>query len=178
MRNFTILLCIAALGCGPEDLSEDAVESTLESEPSAANQAVSADETAAQESSVLATTDAPAEEPTAEPEDPFADLVLVNVETTVYYDGLYSGALQVGIFKTYPATGGPVAFKRIEEPVFPQQVTLKNVEAGTWFVVAQIDQLPESPTLPGPEDPQGGSEPVVIEFADDAPSAELTILDP
>ncbi len=162
MRTLTTLLCAAALGCGADETANTAP--------------IANTDTSSQPDGQTAATDAPSPEP--ELPDPFAELVLVDVQATVHYEGAFTGPLQVGVFKTYPATGGPVAFKRIDEPIFPQTLTLKNVEKGTWYVVARVDQAPDSPTLPGPEDPQGSSEAIVIESADDTPSTTLHVVVP
>ncbi len=117
---------------------------------------------------------APIEE---DPVDPFADVVVADIIVTVDYAGAAAGPLQVGAFTTYPPTGAPAAIVRVDDPVYPVQVTLKGLESGTWHAVAMVDQLPESPTLPGLEDPVGGSSPVDI-ATEDAVMTTVEIADP
>jgi hypothetical protein len=102
---------------------------------------------------------------------------LTDIEVTVDYDGEPMGAVGIGVFPTCPVDGAPVSFRRVTDPVFPLQTTLVNVEDGEYCVYAFVDLPPENPNLPGPEDPQGDVQGIVVE-AGAVVSAAVTILDP
>ncbi len=109
--------------------------------------------------------------------DPFAEVLTADVRVVVNYAGAVTGPLQVGAFTTNPPTGAPAAVARVNEPVFPVEVTLKSLEEGTWYVVAMVDALPESPSLPGVEDPLGVSAAVTV-LGDGVVDTTVTIQDP
>jgi len=98
--------------------------------------------------------DASATASDAQPDtDPPADLVLADVEVTVAYTGADNSPLVVGAFASNPPSGAPVAHVRIDKPTFPRKVKLRDVEKGTWYIIALLDHDPPSPTIPGDEDP-------------------------
>ncbi len=60
---------------------------------------------------------------------------------------------------------------------FGIQRGMKSLEEGTWYVVAMVDALPESPSLPGVEDPLGVSAAVTV-LGDGVVDTTVTIQDP
>lgn len=101
---------------------------------------------------------------------------LFEIEVSVNYEGTAPGGLTVGAFVSCPPELPPVSFQRVSEPTYPLDVTLIDVENGTYCVYAYIDEAPENPTFPGDEDPQGYSEGFVVDGAN--AQAQITILDP
>ena len=101
---------------------------------------------------------------------------LYEIEVSVDYEGTAPGGLTVGAFVDCPPELPPVSFQRVDEPTYPVDVTLVDVENGTYCVYAYIDEAPENPTFPGDEDPQGYSEGFIVDGANT--QAQITILDP
>lgn len=102
---------------------------------------------------------------------------LQEIEVTAEYEGTETGALGLGVFAECPAVGAPASFRRVTDPEFPASTTLVNIESGTWCVYAFVDLPPENPNLPGPEDPSGEVNGVVVESGETA-TVTVTITDP
>lgn len=100
---------------------------------------------------------------------------LANVDVSVAYAGVKQGSLIVAAFRNFPPAGPPTAFQSVATPVFPATVQLRDLEAGTYYVVAILDVAPASPTNPGPEDLQAVSAPVTL--AGTSQAASLTLVD-
>ena len=98
------------------------------------------------------------EEAGEEPDEP----VFGEIEATVTYSGDLGGQLVIGVFPEVPPVSPPVSFKIINEPVFPQTVTLDFVEEGDWYVFAFVDAEPINSQSPSETDPQGNSEVVTV----------------
>lgn len=76
------------------------------------------------------------------------------VKATVRYPGSRLGPLGVGAFASSPPMGPPLAYGRVSTPTFPATVTLEGLAPGaSVYVIATLDVLPASPSVPGPEDP-------------------------
>ncbi len=94
---------------------------------------------------------------------------LVTVRATVRYAGSARAPLSVGLFtENPPKTRPPVAFDTSTRPTFPFSAELRDVEPGTYWVIAVLDLPPTSAgaVVLGAEDIQASSEPVVLGSTD------------
>lgn len=80
------------------------------------------------------------------------------IEGSVSYGGVRSGILKVGLFLQCPPAGPPVDLIRaqVDQPVFPQAFSLKNVKPGLYYVYAYLDVEPYE-NMPGSGDISGCS---------------------
>lgn len=105
-----------------------------------------------------------------------ASIALADIEVTVDYPGTKQGALVVGAFTSVPPMGPPKAFQTVAMPTFPAHVQLRDLEPGTVYVIAVLDMAPSSPTMPGAEDLQSASDPVMVNGTD--VNVAMTLADP
>ena len=70
----------------------------------------------------------------------------------VKYTGTQSGNLVVGFFGAWPPQGPPAHFTQEANAVFPQEVTVTDVEPGQYTVLVMLDAEPYDPGNAGPED--------------------------
>jgi hypothetical protein len=93
---------------------------------------------------------------------PDSSTTLANIAVSVGYAGTKHGSVVVAAFRSFPPMGPPSAFQTVDMPTFPAMVTLRDLEAGTYYVVGMLDVAPASPTSPGPEDLQAVSAPLML----------------
>lgn len=106
-----------------------------------------------------------------------APRLLSDIEVTVEYEGNLAGDLVVGAFHANPPMGPPLAFQSVTSPTFPVTTTLRDLDPGTYYVIAVLDLPPASPTAPGPEDIQAASDPMEVDGAEDL-ELMMTITEP
>lgn len=87
---------------------------------------------------------------------------LADIAVSLDYPGTKQGSVVVAAFRSFPPMGPPSAFQTVAVPMFPAMVRLRDLEAGTYYVVGMLDIAPASPTSPGPEDLQAVSSPVML----------------
>jgi hypothetical protein len=117
------------------------------------------------------------EDASSEDADAEEQLVLADVEVTVQFEGMAEDAsLVVAAFPTRPVQGPPVARRRVEEPSYPQTVTLQSLEAGggPYHILVIIDRPPPVTTIAGDEDTTTWADPIQIEDAETR-ELELTV---
>lgn len=105
-----------------------------------------------------------------------APTALASIDVTVNYTGTRHGGLVVGAFHSVPPMGPPLAFQTAAMAAFPAHVTLRDLEPGTVYIIGVLDVAPASPTMPGMEDLQTASGPVMLTGSDT--SLSLTLADP
>lgn len=99
------------------------------------------------------------------------------IEATINYSGELTGQLIVGVFNEIPPVTPPVSFKIINEPTFPQVITLDFIEEGDWYVFAFLDAEPINSQSPSDTDPQGASELVSV-LGEMLHSVSVDLVDP
>jgi hypothetical protein len=104
---------------------------------------------------------------------PDAPRSLAAINVTVGYTGTQQGALVVAAFHSGPSMDDPAAFQTVPMPTFPAHVVLRDLEPGTFRVTTVLDMAPASPTMPGAEDIQAASGPVMLAGSDSAVSLIL-----
>ncbi len=65
-----------------------------------------------------------------------------------------AGPLTVALFEDLPISGAPVAYLRINEPLYPQRFEIHDVQPGLYELMVVIDVGANNPTIPGSEDVQ------------------------
>jgi hypothetical protein len=97
------------------------------------------------------------------------------IDVNVTYAGAKKGELIAVALKTFPPTTPPNGIGRTAMPVFPQKVTIKDLDPGMYTVLAVIDVLPASPTMPGPEDVSSPPKMAVQVVAGQATTIDIVI---
>lgn len=67
------------------------------------------------------------------------------ISGTISYEGSASGAgrpLGIAVYKTYPPSGPPVAYRLVDEYQFPYRYVFDGLSPGTYYVGALIDVDP------------------------------------
>jgi hypothetical protein len=98
-----------------------------------------------------------------------------SIVVNVTYTGTKTGELILVALKKFPPTTPPNGIGRVANPVFPQSVTIKDLDPASYTVVAVIDAPPASPTMPGPEDSSSAPKMAVEVKAGQATMIEMTI---
>jgi len=105
-----------------------------------------------------------------------SSVALADIAVTIGYTGAKRGSLVIAAFRSLPPMGPPAAFQTVSDPTFPATVTLRDLQAGTYYVMGVLDMAPASPTQPGAEDLQKASGPMVMSGT--SASVSLTLVDP
>jgi hypothetical protein len=83
------------------------------------------------------------------------DVTLTSLSGTVAYEGDKAGPLVVSVHSSFPPSmTNVVGFTQVEEPTFPQEYTVEDLEPGNYFVVAYV-AVGMFHVGAGPGDPQG-----------------------
>jgi hypothetical protein len=97
------------------------------------------------------------------------------IDVNVTYAGTKKGELIAVALKTFPPTTPPNGIGRTAIPIFPQKVTIKDLDPGMYTVLAVIDVLPASPTRPGTEDASSPPKMAVQVVAGQATKIDIVI---
>lgn len=100
------------------------------------------------------------------------------ISVKVRYTGARKGPLTIGAFPAPVPASPPVSFDTSKAPTYPYDAELRDMEPGTYWVVALIDVEPlgGSALRPGPEDLQTTSAAVEVK-AGEKNTVELTLTD-
>ena len=109
----------------------------------------------------------------------------VSVHGVVHYAGKVEGPLVVGVFRSFPPRGPPLASERIERPAFPQAYAFDHLPDGRYFVLAIVDSDPMDGERYHPKRDPGGAYGFVgnpwslsISNADGAQQIDIELSDP
>jgi pimeloyl-ACP methyl ester carboxylesterase len=95
------------------------------------------------------------------------DQPLTGFDLEIQYTGALTGPLVVAAFASWPPLGPPSAFDQIPSPSFPARVSLPQLEAGTYTILAFIDVDNSGPMSPTDADVQSRVE---LSFPNTAPA--------
>jgi hypothetical protein len=141
MSRALLFISVIAAGCGGNDNGPDAAPASTVDATAVVDSARAAD---------------------AGPPDAVAAPAGNTVAGRITYSGAQVGNIVIGLYQSLPPTGPPQAFSSINDPTFPADFELTDVDAGTYQLMVVFDVGGNNPMMPGDEDIQVPSEPITI----------------